>query len=283
MAATMGTGCGVESSECTIDTVYNALQEGLCVLDARNERGRTILCAQPVECPAEELDSPDAFTFAVVVGSDRNSALEASLRARWSNLKQVKYLSPSLVPSFCAAFPWVLVDAEAPAAYTGPFPNSMGDGVFLGSAWHAENPACISTCGFGAVVNCMGRGGCPPEVAAALGVSTTGFSWEDSEDCPILPDLPAAVAAIEAGRGQRAGVFVHCMVGMSRSAAAVCAWWLWKRGGEVATVHAAVKAHRCIVNVNAGFRQQLSVWRECVLAAGGPGCRLEDIKLPHSP
>ena len=265
---------------CTPCEAYNALQEGHLVLDARSPRAFSLLGAQ-LAGAAAALEEPDSLRGAVIVGEGAAAAAAcAQALARWPALAPVLRLLPAAdAPALAAAFPWAV---EPGASFGGPFPAALGDGVFLGSAWHAGSGDCLRACGFTHLVVCMREaGGCSAAAAAELGLRVARFPWVDAEGHALLQDLPAAVAAVEAGRRARGGrVLVHCWAGASRSAAAAAAWLLWRRGGTVAGAHAALRAARSAVGINAGFLAQLEVWRECVAAAGGCGCDLGSVVVP---
>ena len=285
---------------CSIYDAYNALQGGLIFLDARATPYPPVLGAQLASTPVEALEYPDAFTGACLFCPQDGAplpALLAPLYARWPKLKGVlRVLPASEAAAFAAAFPFLLPCPAEPSAgaegagaegagaaepFTGPFPSSVGPGVFLGSQWHSSSPQCLAAARFSCLLSLLDTpSGCEPATAAALGLQHHTFPWVDEMAFVILPDLPAVVGAIEAGRAGAGGVLVHCFMGASRSAAAVCAWRLWREGGEVEDVHADLQRARCIVRINQGFLQQLRVWRACVMAAGGPGCPLASIDLP---
>ena len=268
---------------CTPYAAYNALQEGLLVLDARAPpRDSLLLGALDLDSgSAADWDAPDSLRGGVVIGSAgeaRTASACAAVLARWPALAPgLRLLPAAAVPALAAAFPFALQVATAPA-FAGPLPAAIGPGVFLGSAWHASERECLARCGFTHIVCCMREpGGCSPAAAAALALHCAHFPWEDEEAFPLLQDLPAAVAAVEAGRasaGGRGRVLLHCWVGASRSAAAAAAWLLWRQGGTVQEAHAALQAARCVVRINSGFLAQLEAWRQRVAAAGGPGCDL---------
>ena len=276
---------------CTIYDAYNALQGGLLFLDARAAPFPPVLGAQLFSTPAEELEFPDAFTSACLFCPQEGANLPtllAPLYARWPKLQGVlRVLPASEAAAFAAAFPFLHPrpeGADAAEPFNGPFPSSVGPGVFLGSQWHSSTPQCLAAARFSSLLSLLDTpSGCTPATAAALGLQHQTFPWVDEEAFPILPDLPSVVGAIEAGRAGAGGVLVHCFMGASRSAAAVCAWRLWRDGGEVEDVHADLQRARCIVHINQGFLAQLRVWRACVLAAGGPGCPLASIALPPPP
>ena len=122
----------------------------------------------------------------------------------------------------------------------------------------------------------MGRGGVAEGGAGeALGLRLSAFNWVDDCLFPILGELPEAAARIEEGVA-RGGVLVHCFQGASRSAAAVCAWLLWRhpeRAPSVEAAHAWLRGCRPLVGMNAGFCAQLEAFRgaavEAAAAEGG--------------
>lgn len=147
-------------------------------------------------------------------------------------------------------------------------PAAIAEGVWLGSAMHAERPLVLATLGIRRVVCVMDDpGGC----AAGGPVPVRRWSWVDTPGFPIRRDLDDVVAAIADGRrAGGGGVLVHCFQGKSRSAAAVLAWMAVAedRGADVDELHAELQRHRSIVQINDGFLDQLRAWLRARRAAG---------------
>lgn len=79
---------------------------------------------------------------------------------------------------------------------------------------------------------------------------------------------------IEDARARGGKVYVHCSQGVSRSAALVIAYLMWKTGRNYEEVFQSVKDVRGVVNPNIGFICQLLQWqkrRAQIMAAHGKG------------
>jgi dual specificity phosphatase 12 len=96
---------------------------------------------------------------------------------------------------------------------------------------------------------------------------------EDHPNTNLLQHFDAAVVWIdEALEKERGGVFVHCAMGKSRSAAVVCAYLVWKDGVTPEKALEQVCEGRGVCDPNPGFKEQLEVWRRmCVVGGEGEG------------
>lgn len=88
---------------------------------------------------------------------------------------------------------------------------------------------------------------------------------DDTPDEDLLKHFPKTTEFIdEALQGDNGKVFVHCAMGVSRSASVVCAYLMWKFGiGSLEAVE-WVREGRKRVQPNPGFVRQLEVWGEMV-------------------
>lgn len=80
----------------------------------------------------------------------------------------------------------------------------------------------------------------------------------DIDDDPtesLLPHLPRAIAFLQPRAGS--AVLVHCVSGISRSGAAVIAYYMQSRRVRVDAALRAVRARRGVVSPNSGFMRQL--------------------------
>ncbi|CAK3835182.1 dual specificity phosphatase 1-like [Lecanosticta acicola] len=98
---------------------------------------------------------------------------------------------------------------------------------------------------------------------------------EDTAEEDLLRHFPEICRFIDDGvreeddGGGGGGVFVHCAMGVSRSATAVIAFLMWKKGMGLKQAWDKVKEGRRRVRPNAGFVKQLQVWQRMVKEKGG--------------
>lgn len=93
---------------------------------------------------------------------------------------------------------------------------------------------------------------------------------EDTAEDDLLKHFPDVCGFIDAGLDSGGGVFVHCAMGVSRSATVVMAYLIWKLPGM--TMKGAwdkVKESRARVRPNVGFVKQLKVWERMCRQKGG--------------
>ncbi|KAG1673569.1 hypothetical protein FOA52_003869 [Chlamydomonas sp. UWO 241] len=81
----------------------------------------------------------------------------------------------------------------------------------------------------------------------------------DQDDADLVSLLPACCDFIDGGIRGGGTVLVHCGVGVSRSAAVVCAYLMWSTGVGFKEARASLKAVRPKVNPNLGFALQLQL------------------------
>ncbi|KAK5132005.1 hypothetical protein LTR08_000426 [Meristemomyces frigidus] len=100
---------------------------------------------------------------------------------------------------------------------------------------------------------------------------------DDDPNEDLLAHFKASTAFIAAALEGGGGVFVHCAMGKSRSAATACAFLMWKTAGlspEAALEQ--VCEGRPVCSPNPGFMEQLGVWRR-MLDAGADEARAGEI------
>lgn len=84
---------------------------------------------------------------------------------------------------------------------------------------------------------------------------------EDHPNTNLLQYFPDAVAYIDSALNKEdGGVFVHCAMGKSRSAAMVCAYLMWKYKLTPEAALEQLCEGRPICDPNPGFKEQLEVW-----------------------
>ncbi|KAF2010629.1 phosphatases II [Aaosphaeria arxii CBS 175.79] len=93
---------------------------------------------------------------------------------------------------------------------------------------------------------------------------------EDHPNVDMLQHFPTTCAFIEEGlRSPSGGVFVHCAMGKSRSAAVVVAYLMRRFGVGVQEGLDWLCEGRPVCEPNLGFREQLGVWGEMCRVGGG--------------
>ena len=85
---------------------------------------------------------------------------------------------------------------------------------------------------------------------------------EDDPNEDLLQHFAQTCAFIDEALQGGGGVFVHCAMGKSRSAAACVAYLMWKFGFERDVALEQVCEGRPVCGPNLGFMEQLGVWGE---------------------
>lgn len=91
---------------------------------------------------------------------------------------------------------------------------------------------------------------------------------DDTPDEDIVKHFPKTTDFIDEALAGGGKVFVHCAMGVSRSASVVCAYLMWKSGvGSLDAIEWA-REGRKRVQPNPGFVRQLEVWGAMVKKKG---------------
>lgn len=85
---------------------------------------------------------------------------------------------------------------------------------------------------------------------------------EDDPNEDLLQHFEQMCSFIEEGLLGGGGVFVHCAMGKSRSAAAIVAYLMWKFGFPVEDALSQVCEGRPVCGPNPGFMEQLAVYEQ---------------------
>jgi dual specificity phosphatase 12 len=93
---------------------------------------------------------------------------------------------------------------------------------------------------------------------------TIGVDDNPHED--LLRHFPQSNAFIDEGLQNDGGVFVHCAMGVSRSATFVCAYLMWKYNIGSESALKQLREGRDRARPNAGFMEQLAVYGEMLKA-----------------
>ncbi|CZT21948.1 uncharacterized protein RCC_07816 [Ramularia collo-cygni] len=86
------------------------------------------------------------------------------------------------------------------------------------------------------------------------------ISVDDDPNEDLLSHFPQTNAFIDAGLQNGGGVFVHCAMGVSRSATFVCAYLMWKHKISSESALKWLREGRKRATPNAGFMEQLAVY-----------------------
>ncbi|KAK6430678.1 hypothetical protein LTR95_013162 [Oleoguttula sp. CCFEE 5521] len=93
---------------------------------------------------------------------------------------------------------------------------------------------------------------------------------EDDPNENLLQHFEAMTELIDRGLREGTGVFVHCAMGKSRSAAAAMAYLMWKEGVSKEVALGWVCEGRPVCGPNPGFMEQLDVWGKMLAIEAGP-------------
>lgn len=301
MAAAIG--APTEVPRATWRDVYNALQNGHLVVDGRDAASFAAghaAGAQAGSADVTEWESPDDPRVAVIYGPSVAADTEILAKVRRKLPRAVIRACEGDFAKFAAAYPAAVAAGDEPGA-SGVLPASIVPGLWLGSAYHAERADVFTALGLGAVVSMMDDPGGARGQPHAAGLAVHEFPWVDSCSFSIVDTLPAVVEAIDgcvnraasaaagaaaagasaaagttepsgsggSGSGGSGGVLVHCYHGKSRSAAAVAAWLIARRGMDADAAHAYLQAARTAVTINDGFLQQLREFHASLPPAAG--------------
>lgn len=95
---------------------------------------------------------------------------------------------------------------------------------------------------------------------AALRVVQMSLRLDDLDDAPIYDTFSPACEFIDAALLEGGTVYVHCLMGISRSPTIVAAYLIWKRGIGLEEALRILRAARPIIEPNNGFLSALLKW-----------------------
>lgn len=144
-------------------------------------------------------------------------------------------------------------------------------GLCVGGGAVARSRETLRAAGITHVVNCVGML-IPACFEPELQYLTLFMHDVPGEDLTSL--LYTVFDFIEAARSSGGCVLVHCSQGVSRSAALVIGYLMWKLDQGYDEVYQAVKAIRGVANPNIGFTCQLLQWQKRRAAAEPPQPRV---------
>jgi hypothetical protein len=144
--------------------------------------------------------------------------------------------------------------------------------LYLGSVEGAV-PRRLQELGITHVVNCLApEFSCPD---GTEGIVVLSLNVEDDDNQPL--DFPRVMTFIHAALQHRDhAVFVHCAMGISRSATFVAAFLMQSERHTCAQAVGQLQSIRCQVHPNAGFLAQLRRWERTL------GVHTDDYHPPES-
>jgi len=130
----------------------------------------------------------------------------------------------------------------------------IDDFLYLGGARDLVDPAVLSSRNIKRVVNCAKE---YTEPVKGENIETHTTCWADSKAQNIETEFDAAFRFIEDAKELGERVFVHCMLGKSRSASLVIAYLMREHKQTLKEAFEFVRSRRTIIKPNSGFMQQL--------------------------
>lgn len=130
--------------------------------------------------------------------------------------------------------------------------SEIWKGLYLGNKDNAYNSEYLQALGVTHILNVAMQAECPHHDKFVC----KHIPLLDTEDENLLEPMEDALDFIDEGLCE-GRVLVHCISGMSRSAAIVAAWFIRREGIDVEEAISKVQDPRPIVDPNEGFRQQL--------------------------
>jgi atypical dual specificity phosphatase len=148
-----------------------------------------------------------------------------------------------------------------PTGTCGPVAVEIVPGVFLGDLAAAESAAVLSKCGITHVLSAM-RG--VVRIPSTHTCAHHQFPIEDNPFAELAAHLPAATAFVTDALRERPDgrVLIHCVQGVSRSAAVVAAYLVVRFGWTVEHAVAHIKSCRPAADPNFGFVKQIGEYAE---------------------
>ncbi|KAH7820696.1 putative protein phosphatase slingshot [Monocercomonoides exilis] len=138
-------------------------------------------------------------------------------------------------------------------------PNEIFDNLFLGQCPMGNTLFFIKELKITHILNCALE--CNYETPPNVVMKKIRINDETTETIPfdeVISFIDNALNEKESGKHVR--VFVHCQMGISRSASVVAAWLMSHFGIDVDTALSVVKKQRIIVRPNDGFLRQLILY-----------------------
>ncbi|KAJ7493331.1 protein-tyrosine phosphatase-like protein [Mycena galericulata] len=145
------------------------------------------------------------------------------------------------------------------AVYDAESFSAIIDGkLYLGNLLAAESPQLMMRLGITHILSV-----CPDYLVTSKDVKHLTIPVQDDEHFNILQHLPATCQFIQEGLDEGGKVFVHCAMGISRSAIVVSAYLMFSHHISAAQAIQAVRAGHPQSRPNYNFVRQLQVFSEC--------------------
>ncbi|KAF7309524.1 Phosphatases II [Mycena indigotica] len=138
------------------------------------------------------------------------------------------------------------------------FDPIIDERLFLGNLTAAESPRTMARLGITHIVSV-----CPDLVQAAAPINHLVIPIEDNDESNILQYLTNTCAFIHAAIRSGGKVFLHCVMGISRSATVVCAYLMFARRISAAGAIEFLRKCRPKSRPNYNFTRQLLVFSAC--------------------
>ncbi|MCO5602180.1 hypothetical protein L7F22_056308 [Adiantum nelumboides] len=136
--------------------------------------------------------------------------------------------------------------------------------LFLSGRSVAQNLTTLQDSRISHIINCVGFV-CPEYFPNDFAYRTLWLQDSPSED--IMCILYDVFDMIEDVREQSGGrVLLHCCQGVSRSAALIIAYLMWRKNESFEDAFYEVKSKRSVVSPNMGFLSQLMQWQKKILS-----------------
>jgi len=132
-------------------------------------------------------------------------------------------------------------------------PIEIGERLFMGSFQAACNGSALADAHVTHILSVISSGSVPPDPRFTVRT----IHIDDVERADLLSVLPDCLAFCDRAVDSGGAVLIHCMSGVSRSAAVAMAFKMRRERLSVADALAALKAARPDVDPNAGFIEQL--------------------------
>ncbi|KAF7317808.1 Sialidase domain-containing protein [Mycena kentingensis (nom. inval.)] len=137
--------------------------------------------------------------------------------------------------------------------------NEIIDGLYLGNLSAAETAQTMARLGITHIVSV-----CPDPLEVDKAIWHLTIPVIDDEEANLLEHFSTACTFIDNGLKSRKGkVFVHCVMGISRSATVLCAYLMFVRHISPARAIQFVRQRREKIRPNYNFVRQLQVFAAC--------------------